>query len=355
MKIRKPKTEKSKTVGAGIAILFASLAIFISFVFASCGGNKKWNENSEINVISREEGSGTRGAFIELFGIEKKSADGKKIDFTTDEASITNSTAVMMTTVSQNQYAIGYISLGSLNDSVKAVKIDGAAATVENIKNGTYKIARPFNVAVKEKLSDSAKDFLNYVLSEKGQQIIEENKYIKISADNSISSSENQIPDSESESDSSVSQISNSTKELAASVNQNSDSAKKLASSANTIPSKTILREKVVVSGSSSVSPVIEKLIESYKAENPDAKIELQTSDSTTGIANAISGTCDIGLASRSLKATELSKGVKEITIAMDGIAVIVNNSNPFSDISKNQVEKIFTGETTKWNEIRNQ
>lgn len=329
MKIRKPKTEKSKTVGAGIAILFALFAIFVSFVFASCGGNKKWNENSEINVISREEGSGTRGAFIELFGIEKKSADGKKIDFTTDEASITNSTAVMMTTVSQNQYAIGYISLGSLNDSVKAVKIDGASATVENIKNGTYKIARPFNVAVKENLSDSAKDFLNYVLSEKGQQIIEENKYIKISADEH---------------------------ELASSVNQNSDSAKKLASSsANSIPSKTIFREKVVVSGSSSVSPVIEKLIESYKAENPDAKIELQTSDSTTGIANAISGTCDIGLASRSLKATELSKGVKEITIAMDGIAVIVNNSNPFSDISKNQVEKIFTGETTKWNEIRNQ
>lgn len=326
MKIRKQKTKKSKTVGVRIAALFAFCAIFVSFAFASCGGNKKWNANSQINVISREEGSGTRGAFIELFGIEKKSADGKKIDFTTDEASVTNSTAVMMTTVSQNQYAIGYISLGSLNDSVKAVKIDGAAATVENIKNGSYKIARPFNVAVKENLSVSAKDFLNYVLSEKGQQIIEENKYIKILADE---------PDS--------------------SVNQISDSAKELSSSEDLSPSKTALREKVVVSGSSSVSPVIEKLIESYKAENPDAKIELQTSDSTTGIANAISGTCDIGLASRSLKATELSKGVKEISIAMDGIAVIVNNSNPFSDISKNQVEQIFTGETTKWNEIRNQ
>lgn len=326
MKIRKQKTKKSKTVGGGTAALFALCAIFVSFAFASCGGNKKWNANSQINVISREEGSGTRGAFIELFGIEKKSSDGKKIDFTTDEASVTNSTAVMMTTVSQNQYAIGYISLGSLNDSVKAVKIDGAAATVENIKNGSYKISRPFNVAVKENLSDSAKDFLNYVLSEKGQQIIEENKYIKILAD---------------EPDSSVNQISNSIKEL--------------ASSEDLSPSKTALREKVVVSGSSSVSPVIEKLIESYKAENPDAKIELQTSDSTTGIANAISGTCDIGLASRSLKATELSKGVKEISIAMDGIAVIVNNSNPFSDISKNQVEQIFTGETTKWNEIRNQ
>lgn len=322
MKIRKQKTKKSKTVGVRIAVLFAFCAIFVSFAFASCGGNKKWNANSQINVISREEGSGTRGAFIELFGIEKKSADGKKIDFTTDEASVTNSTAVMMTTVSQNQYAIGYISLGSLNDSVKAVKIDGAAATVENIKNGSYKIARPFNVAVKENLSDSAKDFLNYVLSEKGQQIIEENKYIKISDE----------PDS--------------------SVNQISDSAKELASSEDLSPSKTALREKVVVSGSSSVSPVIEKLIESYKAENPDAKIELQTSDSTTGIANAISGTCDIGLASRSLKATELSKGVKEITIAMDGIAVVVNNSNPLNDISKSQVEQIFTGKVTKWNKV---
>ncbi len=324
MKIRKQKTEKSKTVGVEIAILFALFAIFISFVFASCGKNKKWNENSKISVISREEGSGTRGAFIELFGIEKKSADGKKIDFTTDEASITNSTAVMMTTVSQNQYAIGYISLGSLNDSVKAVKIDGASATVENIKNGSYKIARPFNVAVKENLSDSATDFLNYVLCEKGQQIVEENKYIKI------------LPDEQSSKDKLIPE-------------------NNLTSCANLIPSKTFVLEKVVVSGSSSVSPVIEKLIESYKAENPDAKIELQTSDSTTGIANAISGTCDIGLASRSLKSTELSKGVKEITIAMDGIAVIVNNSNPVSDLTKNQVEQIFNGETTKWNEIKNQ
>lgn len=312
MKIRKQKLKKQKLPVSGPAVLFALSAIFVSLAFASCGGNKKWNENSQINVVSREEGSGTRGAFIELFGIEKKDADGKKIDFTTDEASVTNSTAVMMTTVSQNQYAIGYISLGSLNDSVKALKIDGAAATVENIKNGSYKIARPFNAAVKENLSDSAEDFLDYVLSEKGQQIIEENKYIKISPDGQSSESESN-------------------------------------------PSKTILREKIVVSGSSSVSPVIEKLIESYKAENPGAKIELQTSDSTTGIANAISGTCDIGLASRSLKSSELSKGVKEITIAMDGIAVIVNNSNPLSDISKNQVEKIFTGETAKWNEIQKQ
>lgn len=325
-------------------IVCSALAIVVAGTLASCGKNKNWSENSKISVISREEGSGTRGAFIELFGIEKKEADGKKIDFTTDEASITNSTAVMMTTVSQNQYAIGYISLGSMNDSVKAVKIDGVAPTIENIKNGSYKIIRPFNVAVKENLSDSAADFLNYVLSEKGQQIVEENKYIKILADKQ--SSQNEL----------ISENNQTSKnESNQKDNPISSSENNLPSSTNSGSAKTFVLEKIVVSGSSSVSPVIEKLIESYKTENPDAKIELQTSDSTTGIANAISGTCDIGLASRSLKSTELSKGVKEITIAMDAIAVVVNNSNPVSNLTKNQVEEIFTGKVTKWNEIKNQ
>lgn len=207
----------------------------------------------------------------------------------------------MITTVSQDNYAIGYISLGSLNNSVKALKVDGADATVENIKNGSYKIARPFNVAVKDGLSPAAEDFLNYILSDKGQKIIEANKYIKV-ADGNFESSK--------------------------------------------------AAGKVVVSGSSSVSPVMEKLIESYKAENPNAKIELQTSDSTTGVTNAINGICDIGIASRELKNSETAKGVKEITIAMDGIAVIVNNANPLSNISKAQVEQIFTGEVTKWNKV---
>lgn len=281
---------------AGIAMILAAAASTSAFA-----ASKKWNAKKPISVISREDGSGTRGAFIELFGIEKKDASGKKVDYTTDEASITNSTAVMITTVSQDNYAIGYISLGSLNNSVKALKVDGADATVENIKNGSYKIARPFNVAVKDGLSPAAEDFLNYILSDKGQKIIEANKYIKV-ADGNFESSK--------------------------------------------------AAGKVVVSGSSSVSPVMEKLIESYKAENPNAKIELQTSDSTTGVTNAINGICDIGIASRELKNSETAKGVKEITIAMDGIAVIVNNANPLSNISKAQVEQIFTGEVTKWNKV---
>ena len=279
-------------------ILGAILATSICSVYAA----PKFNSKKSITVLSREDGSGTRGAFIELFGIEKKDTSGKKVDYTTDEAAITNSTAVMLTSVAGDKYAIGYVSLGSLNDSVKAVKIDGADATVSNINNGSYKISRPFNIAVKEGLTPVAQDFVNFILSDKGQKVIAANKYIQVAAKSYISSKAS---------------------------------------------------GKIVVSGSSSVSPVMEKLIEAYKSENPNAKIELQTSDSTTGVTNAINGTCDIGMASRSLKDSEKSKGVQEVTIAIDGIAVIVNKSNPTENLSKAQVEQIFTGKTLKWNEVK--
>lgn len=261
-----------------------------------------WNENSAISVLSREEGSGTRGAFIELFGIEKKDSTGKKVDYTTDDASITNSTAVMLTTVAGDKYAIGYVSLGSLNDSVKALKIDGAEATVANINNASYKISRPFNIAVKDQLSEAAQDFENYILSKEGQNIISANKYIKVV-----------------------------------------DGADFVSNQAS---------GKVVVSGSSSVSPVMEKLIEAYKSVNANVQIELQTSDSTTGVTNATNGTCDIGMASRALKESEKAKGLNEVTIAMDGIAVVVNKANPATGLTKAQVESVFTGNVTKWSEL---
>lgn len=263
----------------------------------------KFNNKKSISVLSREDGSGTRGAFVELFGIEKKDANGKKVDYTTDEAAITNSTAVMLTSVAGDNYAIGYVSLGSLNNSVKAVKIDGADATVANINNGSYKISRPFNIAVREGLSPVAQDFVNFILSEEGQKIIAANKYIKIQNTKAYTSNK--------------------------------------------------ASGKIVVAGSSSVSPVMEKLIEAYKSENPNAKIELQTSDSTTGVTNAINGTCDIGMASRSLKDSEKSKGVQEVTIAIDGIAVIVNKANPVENMTKAQVESIFTGKVSKWVNVK--
>ena len=267
-----------------------------------CFAAGKWNKKSQINVISREDGSGTRGAFIEIFGIEKQNAEGKKIDYTTEEAAITNSTAVMLSSVAGDKYAIGYVSLGSLNNSVKALQIDGAEASVENINNGSYKISRPFNIAVKDNLSAVATDFVNYILSDEGQNVIAANKYIKVKTSGTF---QTKAP-----------------------------------------------KGKVVVAGSSSVSPVMEKLIEAYKKINPNATLELQTSDSTTGVTNAINGTCDIGMASRSLKSSEKEKGVNEVTIAIDGIAVIVNQENPTVGLTKAQVESIFTGKVEKWNKI---
>lgn len=269
---------------------------------ASVFAAPKFNSKKTISVMSREEGSGTRGAFIELFGVEQKNSSGKKVDYTTDEAAITNSTSVMLTSVAGDIYSIGYVSLGSLNDSVKALKIEGVDATVSNIKNKSYKISRPFNIAVKEKLSAPAQDFVSFIMSSEGQKIVEKNKYIAVESKSFTSNKAS---------------------------------------------------GKVVVAGSSSVSPVMEKLIEAYKSVNPNARIELQTSDSTTGVTNAANGTCDIGMASRGLKETEKAKGLKEITIAIDGIAVVVNKANPLVNAKIETVRDIYMGKIQKWSEIK--
>ena len=259
--------------------------------------------DNDIAVISREDGSGTRGAFVELFGVEQKNDAGEKVDYTTVEATVTNNTSVMMTTVANDEYAIGYISLGSLNDTVKAVKIDGVDASVENIKNGTYTVNRPFNLAVQGELSEAAQDFLNYIMSAEGQAVIEEEGYIKID-------------------------------EAAVSFESNGAEG------------------KVVVAGSSSVTPVMEKLKEAYVTANTNVTIEINTSDSSTGVSSAIEGTCDIGMASRALKDSETSEGVQEITIAKDGIAVIVNNNNPVGDLTTETVKNIYVGDILTWSEI---
>ncbi len=255
-----------------------------------------------IDVISREDGSGTRGAFIELFGVEQKDASGEKVDYTTDDAEITNSTEVMITSVAGDKQAIGYISLGSLNDSVKALKIDGAAATVDDIKDGSYKIARPFNIVTTGEVSDVAQDFINFIFSEEGQKVVEDNGYI---------SQGNQ--------------------------------------GAYTASGKS---GKVTVAGSSSVTPVMEKLAEAYKALNSDVTVEVQQSDSTTGVTSSIEGVCDIGMASRDLKDEETAKGAQGQVIAMDGIAVVVNNDNPVDDLTSEQVKDIYVGDTTDWSDL---
>ncbi|MDD6883837.1 MAG: extracellular solute-binding protein [Eubacteriales bacterium] len=257
----------------------------------------------EINVISREDGSGTRGAFIELFGIEQKDENGEKIDYTTDNADITNSTSVMMTSVSGNPDAIGYISLGSLNETVKALEIDGVAASVENIKNGSYKIARPFNIATGAEVSEAAQAFIDYILSAEGQAVIEENGYIAVI-----------------------------------------EEAPAFAGSA--------VSGKVVVSGSSSVTPVMEKLREAYLTLNPNAEIEVQQTDSSSGMNAVKDGVCDIGMASRELKDSELEAGLTPTVIAMDGIAVIVSNDNAFTGLTSDQVRAIYMGEIERWSEI---
>ena len=276
-----------------VRILTAALlgtTVFASTAFAASG---------TINVVSREDGSGTRGAFIELFGIEEKQGD-EKVDMTTEDAIITNSTSVMMTTVAGDENAIGYISLGSLNDTVKALKIDGAEATAENVADGTYKVSRPFNIVTGEEISDAAQDFINYIMSADGQQIIEDNGYIKV----------------------------------------DTEAAPYEAGKAS---------GKVVVAGSSSVAPVMEKLKEAYEGVNSNVTVEVQQSDSTTGVNSAAEGICDIGMASRDLKDEESGLGLTAAVIASDGIAVVVNTTNELEDLTSEQVKSIFTGETTEW------
>ena len=256
---------------------------------------------TKLQLYLVRDGSGTRGAFVELLGIQEE-VDGEKVDMTTEEAQITNSTSVMMTTVAGNEYAIGYISLGSLDESVKALKIDGAEATAENIKSGEYKVSRPFNIATKKGLENEAKkDFINYIMSTEGQAVVADSGYIAVEDVTEFTSAQ---PEG-----------------------------------------------KIVVGGSSSVAPVMEKLVEAYAEINPNAEIELQTSDSTTGMTSAIDGSYDIGMASRELKDEEKAE-LGATVIATDGIAVIVNTGSAVDELSSEQVKAIYTGEALTWDEV---
>ena len=291
--------------------LFGVLAVS---AFAGCGSANsssnglsdtgsdaaKFDASKTISVVTREEGSGTRDAFTELTGVLVKNGDNKT-DNTTTSAVTINSTEAVITNVKDNEAAIGYISLGSLNDTVKALKIGGVEATADNVKSGDYAVSRPFNIAYKGELSDVAQDFVDYIMSSDGQKIVSDNGYVTVSENAAYSGKK---------------------------------------------PSG-----KISVAGSSSVSPVMEKLAEAYQKVNTNAKVEIQTSDSSAGMQSAMGGTCDIGMASRDLKDEEKS-ALKVETIAKDGIAVIVNNANTCDDLTLDQVKSIYTGETTVWSDI---
>ena len=283
-------------------------ALMTVFALAGCGADSNdggtGTGTDAISVLTREEGSGTRGAFIELLGIEEKNADGKKVDKTIDTAETTNSTSVMITTVQGNKAAIGYISLGSLDKSkVKALKVDGAEASTDNVKNGEYKVSRPFNIATKGDTTGVASDFIKFILSADGQAVVEKNGYI---------------------------------------------------SEGNTGAYKASGQKgKITIGGSSSVTPVMEKLKEAYVKVNPDVTIDVQQNDSSSGMKGAIDGIYDIGMASRDVKDSEKEAGLNSIKIALDGIAVIVNKDNTLDSITSEQIKNIYTGSLTKWSEIK--
>ncbi len=296
-------------VMAATALALAAVALLVTGCGhgSGSGGSAQGEQGSAgsdagISVYSREDGSGTRSAFVELVGLEEE-VDGKKMDMTTDSAAITNSTSVMMASVASDPEAIGYISLGSLDDTVKAVQIDGVEAAAEHVKDGTYKLARPFNIVTKEGLSAPAQDFITYIMSADGQAVVEENGYVSMATDLQPYVASGQ-------------------------------------------------GGKIVVAGSSSVSPVMEKLAEAYEALNPDATVEIQTSDSTTGVNMAAEGTADIGMASRDLKESEEGRGLFAEAIAQDGIAVIVSPASAIAALTTDQVKDIFSGDVLTWAEV---
>lgn len=284
-------------------ILTLSLATVMMFSLASCGGDDKeggeGSEGKDITVISREEGSGTRDAFTELTGVMTDDVDN-----TVATAEISNSTSVVLQSVEGNEAAIGYVSLGSLSDSVKAVNVDGAEASVDTVKSGDYKLQRPFNIVTKGQVAELPQDFINFIMSSDGQAIIEEEGYIMA----------------------------------------NEDAEAYEAGG---------LKGTITLAGSTSVSPVMEVLADKYKELNSGVTIEIQQTGSGAGIQSTIEGVCDIGMASRALEDEEASEGLESQEIALDGIAVIVNNSNEITDLTTEQIMKIFTGEITNWADVK--
>ena len=268
------------------------------------GCSKGFDPAGEIGLVSREDGSGTRSAFVELTGVQVKEANGKKVDKTSPSTMVASSTAVALTTVAGDPAALGYLSLGSINDSVKMLCVDGIAPTREEIAAGRYTLVHPFNVVTRgttDNLKPAAKDFLAWVLSTDGQDVVEKAGYLRVGDPTPYTGNAG-------------------------------------------------IAGKVVCSGSSSVTPCMEKLKEAYCATHPQVTVEVQQSDSSTGVTDARDGVCDLGMASRALKASESDAGLVATAIALDGLAVVVN---PIENISKENLRKAFTGEITTWDQVK--
>ena len=299
------------------SIILAILVVALAVTVVACGkkndapaAETKTESKSEapagmtgeIHVISREDGSGTRGAFTEITGVLQKE-NGEEVDKTFDEAIVQNSTNAVITTVSGDEASIGYISLGSLSDVVKAVKVDGHEATAEKVKSGEYGLARPFNIAYREdKITDLGKDFLTFIMSEEGQKIAEDNGYVSNGNNGAYTPSN--------------------------------------------------MEGSLTIGGSTSVTPLMENLVDAYKKHNPGFKADIQATGSSAGMTAAMEGAVEIGMASRELKDKEKEALTSEV-IAMDGIAVIVNNNNSIEDISMDNIRQIFTGELRNWEEVK--
>jgi len=281
------------------------LGIMITIFVVGCtqnNGNSEFDPSKTINLVSREDGSGTRGAFVDIIGILEKDANGNEIDRTYEEAVIQNVTDAVMSTVAGDKYAIGYISLGSLNDKVKAVNVEGVEANADNVQNGSYKLSRPFNIAYNRASSPLAQDFIDFIISSEGQAIVVEEGYVQVDIE---------------------------------------------------LPSYTTTNQKgnLVVAGSTSVTPVMEKLAEGYQVLNPEVTIEIQSTGSSAGMQSAMEGTADIGMASRDLKDSELEVLTSKL-IAIDGIAVIINNENIIEDLTIDEIKSIYVGESTEWSSV---
>lgn len=261
--------------------------------------SQKFESDREIHLYTRELGSGTRSAFTSVTHLTDENGD----DILSPKATVQNSTSATMQAVESDSHGISYISLGSLNSSVKAVSIDGIEPTSENIQNGDYQLIRNFNVTYGQELSEVAQDFWNFMFSAQAQELVAEDGYVP--------------------------------------VNSNAPEYKPAG-----------LSGKISIVGSTSVEPTIQRFSEVYKKLNPNVTIDITAPGSGAGITSAIDGSADIGMSSREPDEDEAAQLMETSPIAIDGIVVIVNNNNPLENLEIQEIQGIYLEYLKTWNEV---